>query len=90
MPDPATPFNRHFDEATNALVVALTAQTQNQPVRSRKNRRSCLDPYLPEIITKYNYGWTYQRIADYLKSKYGISKDKTKVWRRIKKFMEGG
>lgn len=90
MLDPATPINRHFDEATNALVVALTAQTQQQPIRSRKNRRSCLDPYLSEIIAKNNQGWAYQRIADYLANKYGISKDKTKVWRLIKKFMKGG
>lgn len=92
MSKPEPCFNRHFDKTTNALVGQLIAhQPNNRPVRQKRNRKSRIEPYLAEILKKRDSGWSYQRIADYLKKTYEINKlDRSTVWSRINEFNTEG
>ena len=57
----------------------------------KRTRPSKLDPHLTEILKKKDEGWSYQRIADFLKTKHKIeSVWASTVLRRINEFYKNG
>lgn len=85
----ATPvINPNFSNDENAKIVSLIKYEPRQDhVESAIARKSKLDPHLPEILKRKSDGWSYQRIADYIKTKYKIdSVWASTVYRRINEF----
>lgn len=90
MLDTTNTINPNFTPGEDAKIVGLAKyEPQQNRVESIRPRKSKLDHYLHVILNKKSQGWSYQRIADYLKEKHGFVKlNKSTVMRRINKFYE--
>jgi hypothetical protein len=89
---PSRIFNTHLSDVENAKIASLTKyEPQQDHVESIRTRKSKLDPHLPEILKRKSEGWSHQRIAAFLKTKYKIENvSASTVFRRINEFYKKG
>ena len=94
MPDTTRTINQNFTrEEITKLKSLMKYEPEHDYIETnsdfKRPRASKLDPHLSEILKRRSQNWSYQRIVDELKQKYGFVKlNKSTMMRRINKFFE--
>lgn len=87
---PQQSINSNFDSITNTLLNQLIKERLiSKDIRNKRNRKSCLDEYLPEILKRRASGWSFESIAIFYRTNHGLTQiNRSTVMRRIQKFYE--
>ena len=87
---PQENINCNFDSITNTLLNQLIKEHLScKDIRNKRNKKSCLDKHLPEILKRRASGWSLESIATFYRTNHGLAKiNRSTVMRRIQKFYE--